>query len=128
MEKRAQGSHAAGHRPVFDSIGFLYDMVSNMKKAKVCKNCIVKRKGHTEEFDERKVYASVYAACASAHYHEPECEKLANTISKSVKRFIKSKKSVHSSRLREKINSELKKKDKELAFYYEQHLPDLKRL
>ena len=29
---------------------------------------------------------------------------------------------------REKVKAELKKKDEELAFFYEHHLPDLKRL
>ena len=104
------------------------NMTKNKKETQKCRNCIVKRKGHTEEFDERKVYASVYAACASAHYHERKCEMTAETVTKAVKSFVKSKKNVQSSKIREKIDSELKKKNKELAFYYEHHLPDLKRL
>jgi len=41
---------------------------------------IVKRKGHVEKFDEKKVYGSVYASCASADYDEAECEKLSEKI------------------------------------------------
>ena len=89
---------------------------------------IVKRKGHKERFDEKKVYGSVYAACASAHYDEAKCEKTADEITKKIKKFIKNKKEIKSADIREKIESELKKKDKELAFFYEQHLPNLKRL
>jgi len=98
------------------------------KEGQSCKNCIVKRRGHTEEFDEKKVYGSVYAACASAHYGEPKCELIADTITKKIKKFVKNKKRIDSSEIRKKIENELKKKDEELAFFYEQHLPNLKRL
>ena len=99
-----------------------------MKQGQKCKNCIVKRKGHSEEFDEKKVYGSVYAACASAHCEECECEKTADEITKKIKKLIGSKKSIDSAKIREKVESELRKKDEELAFFYEQHLPDLKKL
>jgi len=89
---------------------------------------IVKRKGHKERFDERKVYGSVYAACASAHYDEAKCEKIADEITKKIKKFIKNKKEIKSTDICKKIEGELKKKDKELAFFYEQHLPNLKKL
>ena len=100
-----------------------------MKKEKQsCKQCVVKRKGHTEEFDEKKVYGSVYAACASAHYGEMQCERIAGEATKKVKKLLKNKKEISSTEIRKKIESELKKKDGELAFFYEQHLPNLKRL
>ena len=102
--------------------------MKKIKEGQKCKRCIVKRKGHTEEFDEKKVYGSVYAACASAHYDESSCEKTADSVTKAVKKMVKSKKSIHSSKIREKINAELKRKGKELAFYYEQHLPNLRKL
>ncbi len=98
------------------------------KERHACKNCVVKRKGHTEEFDEKKVYGSVYAACASAHCEETECEKTADDITKKIKKFAKGKKKIESAEIRKKIENELKKKDEELAFFYEQHLPNLKRL
>mgnify|MGYP001246245199 CR=1 FL=1 len=98
------------------------------KEGKNCKNCIVKRKGHTEEFDEKKVYGSVYAACASAHYEECDCEKTSDEITKKLKNFVKTKKQVQSTDIRKKIEAELKKKDEELAFFYEHHLPNLKKL
>jgi len=91
-----------------------------MKKEKQsCKQCVVKREGHTEEFDERKAYGSVYAACASAQYDEMQCEKIAGEVIKKVKRLLKNKKEILSTEIRKKIKSELKKKDEELAFFYE---------
>lgn len=89
---------------------------------------IVKRKGHREKFDEKKVYGSVYAACASAHYDEMRCEKTAEELTKKIKKFVKNKKEVQSTELRRRIEDELKKKNEELAFFYEQHLPNLKKL
>jgi len=89
---------------------------------------IVKRKGHTEKFDEKKVYGSVYAACASAHYDESKCEAISDAVTKKIKQFVKNKKRVDSSEIRRRVGSELKKKEEELAFFYEQHLPNLKQL
>lgn len=103
-------------------------MSKKRKLKEACKYCIVKRKGHTEEFDEKKIYASVYAACASAHYDEMKCENTAEIITKKIKKFAIGKKKIESAKIRRKVESELKKKDKELAFFYEQHLPNLKKL
>ncbi len=103
-------------------------MKKEKKEGLSCKQCVVKRKDHTEEFDEKKVYGSVYAACASAHYNEMQCEGIAEEITKNIKKFVKNKKEIPSTEIRKKIESELKKKDEELAFFYEQHLPNLKKL
>ena len=89
---------------------------------------IVKRKGHKEVFDEKKTYASVYAACISAQYNERKCENIADKITKKIERFVTSKKTIKSTEIRKAINQELIKMDKELAFFYEQHLPNLKHL
>ena len=89
---------------------------------------IVKRQRHRERFDERKVYASVYAACVSADYAERRAERMAKAVAATVERFIEGKRVVPSTALRQKITALLRKKDRELAFYYEVHLPDLKRL
>ena len=62
---------------------------------------IVKRRGHNERFDERKVYASAYATCISAHYPEIKCEKIADEITRKIKDFIKNKKQVQSKHLTE---------------------------
>jgi transcriptional regulator NrdR family protein len=95
-----------------------------MKKTTV----IVKRKSHKENFDERKLYASIYSACASAHQKKEQCEKIADKISKKIIKLIKNKKEISSAELRKQIEKELKKIDEELAFFYEHNLPNLKKL
>ena len=89
---------------------------------------VVKRRGHKEIFDEKKVYGLVYAACASAHYNEKQCEQIAEELTQKTKKFVKNRKEIQSIEIRKKIESELKKKDEDLAFFYEQHLPNLRKL
>ena len=45
---------------------------------------IVKRKGHKEEYDERKVYASIFAACKNVHLNDSEAEFLADKVAKEI--------------------------------------------
>ena len=71
---------------------------------------IIKRKGHTEKFDESK------------------CEAVADAVTKKIRQFVKNKKVVDSSEIRKRVESELKKEEEELAFFYEHHLPNLKQL
>ena len=86
-----------------------------------CKYCIVKRKGHAEEFDERKVYASCYAACLSSHVPHMEAEKICENVSKEIKTWAKKKKQVDSSEIFQKVTVALKKHNKDAAFMYETH-------
>ncbi len=87
----------------------------------------IKRKGVIEEFDERKTYASVYAACVSLHYSEPDREKTAEKITELVKKLVKKKKTLSSDEIRKTIVNELKKIDDELAFFYQEHIPRSKK-
>jgi len=86
-----------------------------------CKYCIVKRKGHTEEFDERKVYASCYAACLNTQIEEEEAEKICEKVAKEIKTWARKKKTVDSSDIFKKVVSTLKKHHKDVAFMYETH-------
>ena len=83
---------------------------------------IVKRRGHKEEYDERKVYASAYAACLNVHLGEIEAEEIATKISNEVKMWISEKKEVTSRELFERIKEELAKHNKDASFMYETHL------
>lgn len=82
---------------------------------------IVKRKGHKEIFDERKVYASVYAACLASHVQHQEAELIASKVSNEIKEWIKSKEETTSSDLSKKITDELKSLNKEAAYMYSTH-------
>ncbi|MBI3103974.1 hypothetical protein HYZ05_03460 [Candidatus Daviesbacteria bacterium] len=82
---------------------------------------IVKRKGHKEIFDERKVYASVLAACLSAHVHKEQAEINANMVTKAVKEWLDEKMDITSDQIFKKVSEELKKLHKDAAFMYTTH-------
>ena len=74
-----------------------------------------------EAYDERKVYASVYAAALNCEYSEQKAEKLATAVSKKITAFMKKSKSCLDSRvIREQVARHLK--DKDIALMYKHHL------
>jgi len=85
------------------------------------KNCIVKRRGHEEEFDEKKVYGSTYAACLNTQLKHKESEKIAAKVAKEIKIWAKSTKTVNSTQIFNKIIGVLKKYNKDAAFMYATH-------
>jgi transcriptional regulator NrdR family protein len=54
-------------------------------------NKIIKRKGHDEQFDERKVYGSIYAAMLAAHQPSQAAELVASAIALRVAREVVTK-------------------------------------
>jgi len=84
-------------------------------------HCIVKRRGHKEEYDERKVYASVYAACLSAHVHHQNAEKIAAVVCSPITKWVKKKGRVNCDEIFKRVIIGLAKKNKEAAFMYETH-------
>ena len=83
---------------------------------------IVKRRGHKEKFDERKVYGSAYAACLSAHLTEQKAERIAEKVTTALCRWIKNKKTVTAHQVYAVLVKEIKKHDKNAAFMYETHM------
>ena len=96
-----------------------------MKKIKRSKNKtllkIVKRRGHTELYDERKVYASCFFACRNAELNEKEAEEICNKISKDVTKWISKRKMVTSDDIFKFLVIELKKYNQDVSFLYETH-------
>jgi transcriptional regulator NrdR family protein len=99
-----------------------------MKKKKVIKKAkdrtilqIVKRRGHSELYDERKVYGSCYFACRNAHLSGKEAEEICRKVSASITRWIKSKKIVSSNDIFRMLIAELKKHNEDASFLYETH-------
>lgn len=82
---------------------------------------IVKRKGHKEKFDERKLYASVFAACRSAHCEEEESEATANLVTREVKQWIDKKKEISSDEIFKQAGEELGHLNKDASFMYKTH-------
>ena len=82
---------------------------------------IVKRKGHTEEYDERKVYASSHAAVLNVHETQKVAEDIAEKVSKDVSNWIKDKKEVNSSQIFDEVTKSLAKYNKDASFMYNTH-------
>ncbi len=82
---------------------------------------IVKRKGHKQEFDERKLYASIFAACLSAHVEKEKAETIANLVSREIKKWMERKKEVTSNGIFNQTGEELSHLNKDAAFMYKTH-------
>ncbi|MEK6967379.1 MAG: ATP cone domain-containing protein [Nanoarchaeota archaeon] len=84
------------------------------------KKTVIKRKGSEEEYEEKKIYASCYAAALDAHYSEKEAEKLALEVTDKINAWIKSKKQVTSSEIRHQMIITIP--DSAVALLYKHHL------
>lgn len=82
---------------------------------------IIKRRGRREEYDERKVYASVYAACLAAGEEEKAAEKAAAAASRKITRFTADFKVVSSDQIFRQVILELGKHSHKAVFLYENH-------
>lgn len=83
---------------------------------------IVKRKGHPQAYDEKKVYGSVYSAILNCDYSEVVAEKGAEKIMKIVNSWIKKNPITNSVEIADKIEDELNKIDPDFAVVYKYHL------
>ncbi len=99
-----------------------------MKKVKIIKKTkdrtmlqIVKRKGHTEIYDERKVYGSCFFACRNAHLSEKEAEEICSKVTAEITKWVKKKKLVSSDDIFRALINELKKHNEDASFLYETH-------
>jgi transcriptional regulator NrdR family protein len=91
-----------------------------IRKSSIKCNHIVKRRGRVEEYDEKKVYASIYSAALNSHYKEKEAENLAEQVMKKVNKWINAKGVVKSDDIKNQILRNIK--DKEVALMYNHHL------
>lgn len=85
------------------------------------KAIIIKRKGHTEEFDIKKSYASIYASALNAHYNDEKAEKLAEKISNNLKKWITKHSHINTIQIRNKIINELHDLDIDVEVMYKHH-------
>lgn len=81
---------------------------------------VVKRKGHQQPFDQKKVYASVYAAALNCHYKEEQAEQLASTVTKQINQWIQKRELVSSEQIKEQIKNSIQ--DKDVVLMYSTHL------
>jgi transcriptional regulator NrdR family protein len=84
---------------------------------------VIKRRGHKEEFDDRKVYAAVYAACLTVKVQHEEAENIAGEVSDAVKKWVHEHEhsEISSSHIFHKTGEELKRLNKDAAFMFLTH-------
>ena len=83
---------------------------------------IIKRKGQEQVYDERKVYASIYAAGLNAHLDKISAERIAENISRQVSGWLGSEPStITSENIFRKVIELLKSENKDVSFMYETH-------
>jgi transcriptional regulator NrdR family protein len=82
---------------------------------------IVKRKGHKEKFDERKIYASVFAACMVLRMKDEEAELIAHMVSDEVEKELKDVKEMDAHKIHKLVTQSLKKYNSDVAYIYDTH-------
>lgn len=83
---------------------------------------IVKRAGHNEEFDNKKLYASIYASCLAAHESVANAESTAELVTNEVYKWIDGKHTaVTSNDIRHKAGEILDKHNPDAAYSYIHH-------
>lgn len=82
---------------------------------------IVKRAGHTQEYDERKLYASIYAACLSVRATEGEAELVAERVSNDVAAWLETKHEVTAHDIRRVGAEYLTAYNPDAAYMYKKH-------
>jgi len=86
------------------------------------KTHIVKRSpSYTEPYDERKLYASVYAACLCVRTPAGEAELTAERICQDILPWLASKQEVTSADIHHKTANHLKVYNPDAAYMYERH-------
>ena len=82
---------------------------------------LVKRHGHFEKFDEKKLYKSCYKAALNAHLSKGKATKIGNYVARKMKLFIRNEKTLTSNQIFKQAIKYLKEQDKDVAFLYETH-------
>ncbi len=82
---------------------------------------LVKRKGHTEIFDDRKIYASVYAACLSLRMTQEEGELIAEMVTSEVADVVKDFHEVDAHTIHKHVVVSLNKFNPDAAYLYDTH-------
>ena len=82
---------------------------------------IVKRKGHTEEYDQRKLYASIYSACLSVRATEGEAELVAERVVKDFETWLAPKHEVTARDIRRIAGKNLAAYHADAAYMYRNH-------
>ncbi len=82
---------------------------------------IIKRGGHSELYDVRKLYASVFASCVSVRESVGSAELVADKVCKEVETWLKDRHEVTSSDVRRTAAKHLEAFNPDAAYIYTHH-------
>ena len=83
---------------------------------------VIKRAGHKEMFDSKKLYASIYSSCLAAHQTTTNAENSAEHTTQEVSKWLSSRQTtVTSNDLRIKASEFLEKLNPDAAYSYAHH-------
>ena len=85
------------------------------------KNHVVKRAGHSEPYDERKLYASIFASCIAVRENVPTAELIAERVSQDIAKWLGSKHEITSHDIRTHAAIHLKEYNDDAAWIYKHH-------
>lgn len=84
-------------------------------------NHIVKRAGHTEPYDQRKLYASVYSACLAVRSPVGEAELVAEKVCADVEEWLGNKHEVTAGDIHRTANKHFHVYNADAAWIYQHH-------
>ncbi|MEK7659853.1 MAG: hypothetical protein AAB343_01480 [Patescibacteria group bacterium] len=82
---------------------------------------IVKREGHKEAYDERKVYGSCYASVLNTHKSKEDAEDTCGAVVAVLAERIAKKKEITSKEIFHHMCEIMERYDKDAAFMYKTH-------
>jgi transcriptional regulator NrdR family protein len=83
---------------------------------------VIKIKGHKEEFYDKKLKLSIFAACLNAHLSDEEADIIADKVSLKVKEWIyKQEGEIGTDQIFKMASEELRKLNEAAAFMYSTH-------
>jgi len=84
-------------------------------------NHIVKRKGHNEPYDSRKIYASIYASCLAVYEPQATAELIAEKVVSGVEEWLEKKHEVTSHDIKQRATEQLQQYNPDAAYLYMTH-------
>lgn len=82
---------------------------------------IVKRHGHTEPYDEKKLYASIYSACLSVREPAGSADLIAAKVVSDISTWLEKKHEVTANDIRRHTAVHLKSYNPDAGFIYLHH-------
>jgi transcriptional regulator NrdR family protein len=81
---------------------------------------IVKRKGHLEPYNEKKLYQSIYLAGLNCHYPKEKADAIAKGAMKTVHKWVHDRHVVTTKDIRNEVLKSVR--DKHVSLMYKHHL------